>query len=294
MIFRRTSKGISNQHLFHAVDYIVFVEGGESYSKKEVYEGKFDASTTDILFWMGLFSHYLKTKKFQFRSIGSKATLHSIIEDIENGLIEHVYVAMDRDHDLFINNLPSNKYVIYTYGYSWENDVWNPVIIQDVLETICSASNVDVNIYKEISRLYDAFFKNMHKAVCADAFLYCQDGKSLIPREKYLACLNFGKKIPPSVKLTKIHELLSTINHESNKIDSFEKKHQIFSSRDCYGHLVADFCYWLIIYLMNKIKKLTSIAKYFINCIAIKQFIINLANDEFTDLDIHYSSFLTA
>lgn len=39
--FTRTISGSNNQHLFHNVDLIVFLEGGSvSYNKQEVYAGK--------------------------------------------------------------------------------------------------------------------------------------------------------------------------------------------------------------------------------------------------------------
>ena len=84
MIFRRTSSGLSNQHLFLNVDTVVFVEGGKSYSKEEVYSGQFDTHSIDIQFWRGLFSIYRNSESLQFRAIGSKNTLKSIIQDVTN------------------------------------------------------------------------------------------------------------------------------------------------------------------------------------------------------------------
>lgn len=291
MSFRRTTKGISNQHLFYSVDYIVFVEGGKGFTKEEVYKGKFDSSSEDINFWKGIFCHYEKSKRFHFRSVGSKSTLVSIIEDIQNNTIKNVFVAIDRDHDVFIKKLSLSKNVAYSFGYSWENDVWNKNTINQVLETLCSAINSDFDIQKEISKICDNFYKDIKFAVCCDAYLHCSGKQAFIPRGKHLACLNFNKKTPPSVSVDKIKELCTQLGLEKSKIISFGKKHKINPARDCYGHLLSDFFYWLVVYIVNKIAKLPTIAKYYINCLAIDKFINNLSSGKNKPINDHYSAF---
>jgi len=48
--FKRTISGLSNQHLFFDVDLIVFVEGGRSFNKEEVYVNKYTEETEDVIF----------------------------------------------------------------------------------------------------------------------------------------------------------------------------------------------------------------------------------------------------
>ena len=63
--FRRTISGLGNQHLFFDVDLVVFLEGGESYNKEEVYTNKYTAETEDVIFWKNVFKRFLEGKKIK-------------------------------------------------------------------------------------------------------------------------------------------------------------------------------------------------------------------------------------
>ena len=67
MSFRRSNRGISNQHMFHDVDLIVFVEGGISYSKEDVYNGKFNDESIDTIFWRKVFKKFCHAPKIKFK-----------------------------------------------------------------------------------------------------------------------------------------------------------------------------------------------------------------------------------
>jgi len=102
--FKRTLRGIGNQHLFYDVDLVVFLEGGSlSYNKADVYAGKFTAETEDIIFWRNIFNKFFIHKKIKFKSIGSKKTIKEIAIDIINGQLSTVYVAMDNEFDEILN-----------------------------------------------------------------------------------------------------------------------------------------------------------------------------------------------
>ena len=68
-VFRRTNSGLSNQHLFHKVDIVVFVEGGnKQYNKTQVYAGSYNHETDDIIFWSKMFDQFVSGKKLKFKS----------------------------------------------------------------------------------------------------------------------------------------------------------------------------------------------------------------------------------
>lgn len=292
MIFRRTPNGLSNLCLFYGVDHIVFVEGGtQSYTKEQVYEGKHNNDAVDIKFWKGIFSIFLKNNSFNVKAIGSKTTLLSIIEDIKAGKINNVYIAIDRDYDPFIAATPKDKFVVRTYGYSWENDVWQPEVVNEVLHTVCVVSEEKEKTLQEIRNIIAKFDRDLHIAVSADILLYSK-GKSFIPRDKHLCLLTFGKKTLPAVSCKKIQDMLASKGLSMSDINIFNKKTTIIPFRDGYGHLMADFCYWLVVYLLNKASKAPAIAKQYISNIAVEKFIHIFSQDKFAELYNHYYSCL--
>lgn len=286
MIFRRTANGISNQHKFVNVDAIVFVEGGESYSKAEVYDGKFDISI-DIQFWRGLFYIYGEGKRLQFRAIGSKATLMSIAEDIEAGKINNTYIAIDRDFDSINGKLIENKNVFYTYGYSWENDVWQLEIINDVFNTIAIYNDMILDIKDKMSTIYHKFFKEIKLAVYADAFL-SKNGIGFFPRPGHLRCLNVEHRAEPCVNTSTVDQLLLNYNLSKKEINNFGITYEINPQCDCYGHLFSDFCYFMITHFLRKICKLASNPKHYILSIGIDKFFLKLKDNKFPYLDLYY------
>jgi hypothetical protein len=178
--FRRTINGLNNQHLFHNVDIIVFVEGGDkSYNKDEVYSGLFHSETEDIIFWKNLFAIFNSGKKVKFKSVGSKTTIKEILLDIVDGKLQTVMVAMDNEFDEILKKRVSHPNVFYTYGYSWENDAWNEIVIKSIIEelTAVKIENDDVKIN------FNSFLKSLKIAVYADGYLF-KKSSSFFPRNR--------------------------------------------------------------------------------------------------------------
>src|SRR5690606_79017 len=109
------------------------VEGGNTqYSKTEVYSGSFNHETVDIIFWSKVFHNFVNDKKIKFKSIGSKSTIKKIALDIVNEQIKTVLVAMDNEFDEILKKQISHPNIYYTFGYSWENDIWNAAVVKSV------------------------------------------------------------------------------------------------------------------------------------------------------------------
>jgi hypothetical protein len=274
MRFRRTPKGLSNQHLFYDVDAVVFVEGGtESYSKEEVYEGHFTSSAIDIQFWRGIFRSFFPMRTFQFKAIGSKVTLDSIAEDVVNGTVKNVFVAMDRDHDTFNKKTKTCKGIVYTYGYSWENDVWDNNVVEDVFRSVCVVCDISQlgHVRLEIDKLMADFSKKISGGVCADVTLSVK-GKSFFPRDKPESCIRIARNGRPSVNIAVLQRLFREKQIDDRGIKRISK--QVNTLRDCYGHLLSTFCYRTVLYLIGKWGKLPKIAKHYVSCLAIDKFLV--------------------
>jgi hypothetical protein len=255
MAFTRTPSGLSNQHRFYGVDAVVFLEGGKnSYTTQEVLGDKFESNALDIKFWQKLFGFYKPEKKYQFRSIGSKKTANEIAEFVVQGIVKNVYVAMDRDHDRLNNKLKNVPGIFYSFGYSWENDVWNAEIIEDVFHALIPVCQTTIKVKNDINKIYQQFLKDARWPVYADILLISKGKAGLFPR----GTSNKGlikpdnNKSKPYIDRERVHILLKKARSSRNDKIYLDTKIKFDVKTDCYGHFFADFCFKVIAFLAHK------------------------------------------
>lgn len=275
-VFRRSSSGLSNQHLFHNVDLIVFLEGGNvSYSKTEAYLGKCSENTEDIIFWEHLFKKFRAGKKIKFKSVGSKTTIKEIAIDIANGQISNVMIAMDNEFDEILKQRLAHPDILYTHGYSWENDVWNETVIHEVIKEL-SGLEIEKSI---ISNNFQSFIKNIKIAVYADGYLFSK-GSSFFPRKNgILGCIDCCPIDLPSVKKDVIKNLLNSKNLKRGTVYAFGKRNSIDTHKHCFGHLLADYCCQLIQHFLKNRLSLPGVNKTIVYRMGINKFFQFSYND---------------
>lgn len=256
--FRRTRSGLENQHLFYDVDIVVYVEGGkQSFNKDEVYAGKFNNETEDIIFWGKIFENFTNVNKIKFKSVGSKTTIKDIALDIINGHVKSVYVAMDNEFDEILDQRIKHPNVFYTHGYSWENDVWNHMLIEGIVEelTAIKINNDDIEIN------FNNFLKKIKIAVYADAYLF-KKHDSFFPRKSgYMFCVDCNPSDLPYIKNLDIDKKLVNKGLKKSTLYNFGRKKSIETAKFCYGHLLADYCCQLVIHYLKKRHSLSNISK---------------------------------
>jgi len=267
--FKRTLSGLKNQYLFYNVDLIVFLEGGKiSYNKEQVYLDKYTAETEDIIFWKNIFSKFQSNKKIKFKSVGSKTTIKEIAFDIINGNIKTIIVAMDNEFDEILNQRIKHPNVLYTYGYSWENDVWNEKVIKTVIQELTAVS-IDNN---DIEANWLEFIEKMKLAVYADGYLFKKQS-SFFPRQTgYMFCVDCNPVDIPSIKESEIERKILEKGITPRKAKLFGKKHSIDTTKYCFGHFLADYSCQLIIHYIKKRHSLSNISKEIIYRMGINKY----------------------
>ncbi len=267
--FKRTTSGLNNQHLFYNVDFVIFLEGGNvSYTKSEVYSGKYHSETEDVIFWTKLFSNFNKSKKLKFKSIGSKTTIKEISLDIVNGQLKTVLVAMDNEFDELLNKRIVHSNVYYTYGYSFENDIWNASVIKGVIEELTAVEfeNTDIELN------FNDFLKKIKIGVYADYYMFKKHA-SFFPRKSgYMFCVDCAPVDLPMVKQVNLDAKLVTMGLKKTTLQAFGRRHSIDILKFCYGHLLADYCCQLIMHYIKKRHSLSNISKDIIYRMAINKF----------------------
>lgn len=288
MTFRRTVSGLNNSHLFYRVDAVVYLEGGGSLTREEVENGIFNAATDDIRYWQTLFGFYRPGKRFKFCSVGSKETVKSIAKDIAQGDVQNVIAAMDRDFDNINNRMISGNDIIYTYGYSWENDAWSSPAVVEAYCLMSGSCKAGIHAEKETIEQYfhDCFF-NIRGAVRADAIL-SQHGFSLFYRDSYKRYVEITQSGYPKVNLLEIRNSLTAARARVGKPINRKSGFTTSPSRDCFGHLLAEFFYRILKYLLEKVSRLPKVPKSYAVSIVVEKYVQLLRDGILPEIKSHY------
>lgn len=123
-MFLRSDSGLSNRALFTEAQYTLYVEGGG---------GLDDAGSSDVIFWGDVVRTLRSDLKVSVVPLGGKPELEAVADKISSGQVVNTLVAMDSDFDEILNHRKLGDCVLYTYGYSWENDAFSIELFSDCL-----------------------------------------------------------------------------------------------------------------------------------------------------------------
>src|SRR5690606_1535779 len=145
--------------------------------------------------------------------------------------------------------------ILYTHGYSWENDIWNHKVIKGVVEELTAIRITDSTLEDN----FKDFLKKIKTAVNADGYLF-KRGSSFFPRKTgYLFCVNCQPVDLPYIKKEDIDSKFAEKALNKPNVNSFGRRNSINTLKHCYGHLLADYCTQLITHYIKKRHKLTAI-----------------------------------
>lgn len=180
MSFTRTRSGISNLRLFYGADLIVFTEGGaKSFSSEEVEKGEHSTCSVDIKFWNYIFLANNFDRKVKFRAIGSKTVSKSICEKIISNEVNNVAVARDRDLDEHLGLIFDSPFILYTKGYSWENDVFTKELTYEQIESMLFMAEIPEEVWVELDDIYDDF-RRIGKSLAKLEIIFRRSGVQFI------------------------------------------------------------------------------------------------------------------
>ena len=288
MSFTRTNSGISNTPLFLNADIIVYTEGGsKSFSLQEVDEGKFNTKSVDIKFWNGLLKSNSYSKKVEFRALGSKTASKDICEKIMSGDIQNTVVVKDRDLDFDELTQFDSPKILFTKGYSWENDVFTK---HSTIEHITSMSNMQElpgELATQIEQSYE-HFKHIGGKLLRLEIIFRTNNK------KFITDVN-GERFFNSKKSSNINKaaLIAFINEKKNEVVRPARLTQDISSLcpiwNNYGKLLASLSLNIINYICKKYLDYKSISKQLIEVAMIDRFI----SQQYTTPDPYYSNLIS-
>jgi len=236
MTFTRTVSGRSNLPAFLGVSFVVYTEGGEFDKEK-----KQSSCSIDAVFWKGFFSRFLPGLSYEIRPLGSKDNLLPHARDVAASKVTNTIVAMDRDHDHHRLCLIEHPCVVYTYGYSWENDAWRAEAIISKLERV-SVKGVTAEVAEAIRDKCRRFFADFNRLIFVDVLCSLQRVQG-IHREKFWSYVDASDASRVRVKKEAFKKLIGTI--KNGRVDKFKYsgRERVVAERDCYGKLWSKFMY---------------------------------------------------
>lgn len=291
MTFTRTQAGIENEYLFYRVDFIVYVEGGTSRSIDRVVNGEFDPISDDIRFWNAILQVYLSDNTCKFKAVGSKTTLNQLASQVADSADTRVLVCMDRDFDVHTGACSNHKAVLYTCGYSWENDVWNRDTIEAVYKRFCSGCPIETNVSGEVEAWCQRLRGTLRWGVYADYFLYLRGYRYDTFRKKAKKVIFTEPDGCPCIRRQQLLEELSQIRPRPNAIRSSRVKTRLDPLKDCFGHLLNEIASKFVNFLLQtKCSAKGNRRTEDIVCVAVSELQQLLTAGALPELNQHYAA----
>ncbi len=170
-MFERTIAGQQNRALFYGANYTCYIEGDTSNSR----------DSRDGTFWKKIFKAFRPDLRVAFLPRGGKPILETLARDIKAHNIANTLVAMDADYDRLTNDLIDDERVLYTYGYSWENDVFHHDLIAGIVSAILHKESLSDAARVSLASHYASLVEQSRRAIVGDA-LALVAGSSVLPR----------------------------------------------------------------------------------------------------------------
>jgi hypothetical protein len=199
--------------------------------------------------------------RISVRSLGSKSVLSDIAGDIVERRISSVCVTMDRDYDAHFGRLLRSKNVIYTRGYSWENELLQSKVVETVFYELAHVDRRIVKVRGAIRAIIEAARVDLKWLTHADALL-CAAGSSLFDRKKVEGAVGVGAQAP-RVKRDWLRGELRKRRIGVGKFWLVRRGIKFDPITDCYGKVVSTLAYRILWYLLRKHTKQPSLSKHY-------------------------------
>lgn len=239
MIVTRSARGIDNYKVMHRVDFVVYSEGGNAEQlradpEKYIY-------SIDSEFWGALFEKINPRAKFKIKSLGAKNNVLPYAQKIHSGVLNDCIVVLDRDHDDHKGIVIDHPRVIYTRGYSWENDAWCSVSVINALSQKHPARTLGEDVVESIELKYENFGDAVRRLVFVDVICSCQDIEG-IPG-KFGDVVNVYGGVEPSINKGRFKSIIASAKKIRKAPLKYHGRRKVNPLSDCYGKLFAEFAY---------------------------------------------------
>ncbi|MBB3645717.1 hypothetical protein FHX14_001896 [Rhizobium sp. BK619] len=158
----RSNSGLSNRSLFTDAIFTLYVEGGGGQPGK---------GSTDVVFWRAIFTRLRPEIRITISVLGGKPQLETIAKKVASNDVRNSIVAMDADFDELLNEKIQSPFVIYTYGYSWENDVFYGPSLILAIERLLHMDQLPSHVLEGLTNSYEELLHGLRPFVNIDFYL---------------------------------------------------------------------------------------------------------------------------
>lgn len=238
-MFTRTDFGLANEHRFFGVDLVVYCEGVPQAD---------NSASLDEAYWSNVFMKF--GRHVHCKSSGSKTDLKALADRVIANKINTITIAMDRDYDDFTGNIKNHKSVVYSFGYSWENDALARINFRSVMSMF-----VTLRDYNQLERDFKEFSTKqselLRRAFAID-LKYINHQKPLFDRNKPYSVLRVSHNETLGLDRRKIVDTAKSLGRFQSANISRETYLQSCGLVRFFGKCVARiFYHWFV----NKSKK---------------------------------------
>jgi hypothetical protein len=131
---------------------------------------------------MKAFKNWLPGKSVHVKPVGGKRLLRGMARNVVERDLKKTIVAMDRDYDGESGQIIDDHRVVYTLGYSVENDLCNAHSLKHVAEVITRNEPLDQAISTEVDQIGSSLSASFTRVVALD-YVYYRSGHALIDRD---------------------------------------------------------------------------------------------------------------
>lgn len=250
MSLRRTASGLLSLHLFFRVEIVVYCEGGTQQELQDVLNGAGQDETLDVVFWQRIVEYVGATKSYHFKSVGSKSLLSSIAKDVSLHNIDSVIVCLDRDFDWHRGKRLCYRNVVYTHGYSWENDAVSLDSMEKVFFKVLSRNNNSLALFEELSLALSEFSERLVRWCEFEIELSTRDCGQIFPRKNPVAVIDLQAAIP-RLKEEILQKKLAEIGFSRGpRVKMKITKDEVW--QHAWGKLISRYAYHLVTNLFSK------------------------------------------
>ncbi|WP_108662301.1 DUF4435 domain-containing protein [Acuticoccus kandeliae] len=118
-----TLSRLLSEDLFYNVDLVAYGEGHNNNMRDEI-------------FWENVFEKH-SPLRIRYKALGKKSEVLKVAHIIRKYKVSKVAALMDRDFDHIFNEILEDRNIIYTWGYSIENDAIHHCNLSNTLRHLC-------------------------------------------------------------------------------------------------------------------------------------------------------------
>jgi hypothetical protein len=213
-------------------------------------------NTADVYYWSKVVSSLGLTKRYHFKSLGSKSSLRKTAEDAVANDITTITVCVDADYEPLLGLEFHTARTCRTYGYSWENDVLSDEVFLELIEDVIGIGPLQTNAINEVRTALVKLRPVLAKWTVIDLSLIKRGKGCLFDREKPAASLNFQRH--PELRETALSQRLIELGYSRGprKVASVSVTDV---SRRCFGKLWSKnlYHYGMQIFTRFQVQKLS-------------------------------------